>query len=48
MLNLPLYLYQGGYYYTKSYLLENYVREIEVDKQYWEKAAGQRHSKGLV
>ncbi len=48
MLNLPLYLYQGGDYYTKSYLLENYVREIEVDKQYWEKAAGQRHSKNLV
>lgn len=48
MLNVPFIQYQGSWYFTKSYLLENYSKEIEVDSHYWERTTEQRYSKKTV
>lgn len=44
-MSIPYSIYQGSWYYIKSYLLEDYTDELSVQKQYWERITQQRYNK---
>lgn len=48
MLAIPMIYCKGAWYFSKGYLFANYLHEIEVDHDYWQKATGQRSTKANV
>lgn len=48
MLRVPFSHYQGVWYYTKATVLKSFVKQIEVDSQYWAFATGQRYAQASI
>lgn len=44
----PMQNFSGAWYYSKSYLLEQYVQKIDVDSEFWEQVSGHRYPKDSI